>query len=590
MITTQGFNVNPPASVPYDAATLASILQNSRLGFVSGNSLAATPSDASVAAIANANADSGWLKGLLIAAQALGQGYKERGNKIDHKKEKEEDRQNKLSDDELAFNRRLHLASIPKSRSGGPLEELNALIAQERLIGLRNANEANSPDSWTQKPDDYPDDDPLPSEQPLIDLSLRPEELPSEEERFTSRQFEDPRKVSIDQDHPFAQSPSYASESFQEPIDFSLLKEDALKANNSSNDQNLIGLDENSLRTLQDSTYLLNQVEPDPNAGTAASGTPPTPTEPTITQVGSRVIRVTNPDGSGYDVDKFTSKKLHEWNAPASPTAPASVPPNWVQTGVTINSSGKPTTTYGPPQVDMKEAGMVPKEVTVKQGQTTTKYEPDESESDESREIEAAENWLANVETIQKQLNNVLRKEEEAWAPAVGKWSKWVKWWPGQTAADDISLLMEAIQSDVAFKALAKMRRESKTGSALGSISDKENKLLAAAEGSIDTGLSRDLFRENVSGVLESREKLAELLRGKLDKYYEEHPEKQKGRSLSINSQVAKDISTQIKKVRESISKLSIDDQDKRAELLDELSELNTRYIKETGKPWNLNN
>ena len=59
-----------------------------------------------------------------------------------------------------------------------------------------------------------------------------------------------------------------------------------------------------------------------------------------------------------------------------------------------------------------------------------------------------------------------------------------------ETAARNFAAELETLKSNIAFKELTEMREASKTGGALGPISDRENQLLASSLGALDQGQS----------------------------------------------------------------------------------------------------
>ena len=71
------------------------------------------------------------------------------------------------------------------------------------------------------------------------------------------------------------------------------------------------------------------------------------------------------------------------------------------------------------------------------------------------------------------------------------------------TPAGDYKRLQETIKSNAAFKALGEMRAASKTGGALGSITEGELDLLASTIGTLDQGLSKDELLINLNRIEE---------------------------------------------------------------------------------------
>jgi hypothetical protein len=73
---------------------------------------------------------------------------------------------------------------------------------------------------------------------------------------------------------------------------------------------------------------------------------------------------------------------------------------------------------------------------------------------------------------------------------------------PG-TAAYDQKATIETLEADAAFSALQRMRDASKTGGALGNVSERELDLLKATAGSLRVGQSKEQFRENLGQYVE---------------------------------------------------------------------------------------
>jgi hypothetical protein len=74
------------------------------------------------------------------------------------------------------------------------------------------------------------------------------------------------------------------------------------------------------------------------------------------------------------------------------------------------------------------------------------------------------------------------------------------------TGARELQSELEALKSDIGFKALQEMRAASKTGGALGQVSDTENKLLAQSLGGLDQTNSPEVLKkqlENIAGSLQ---------------------------------------------------------------------------------------
>ncbi len=77
---------------------------------------------------------------------------------------------------------------------------------------------------------------------------------------------------------------------------------------------------------------------------------------------------------------------------------------------------------------------------------------------------------------------------------------------PG-TSAYNFNAQLQTLKSNIAFGALTQMREASKTGGALGQISDKENELLSATLGSLDVGQSPSEFKAQLEKIKASIER-----------------------------------------------------------------------------------
>ena len=74
---------------------------------------------------------------------------------------------------------------------------------------------------------------------------------------------------------------------------------------------------------------------------------------------------------------------------------------------------------------------------------------------------------------------------------------------PGSPARN-FAAQLDTLKANIAFNALAQMRAESKTGGALGQVSDREEKLLSATLGALDTGQSPENFRRQLQQIDDS--------------------------------------------------------------------------------------
>jgi hypothetical protein len=71
--------------------------------------------------------------------------------------------------------------------------------------------------------------------------------------------------------------------------------------------------------------------------------------------------------------------------------------------------------------------------------------------------------------------------------------------------AASVDALLKPVQANAAFSALQKMRQESPTGGALGSVTERELELLFSKEGVIDPRASDKVFQQGVDGLIANR-------------------------------------------------------------------------------------
>jgi hypothetical protein len=87
---------------------------------------------------------------------------------------------------------------------------------------------------------------------------------------------------------------------------------------------------------------------------------------------------------------------------------------------------------------------------------------------------------------------------------------------PG-TPARDFTAELNTLKSNIAFGELAEMRAASKTGGALGAISEKELTLLESALGALDQGQSPGNLSAQLDKIVGSLERWENAKSGKVD-------------------------------------------------------------------------
>ena len=190
-------------------------------------------------------------------------------------------------------------------------------------------------------------------------------------------------------------------------------------------------------------------------------------------------------------------------------------------TGTTTIDKGagdKTETTAGGLPPELKDQLRL-KGVTINaKGDISTTYEPSTADADKEKEVGMMQSSIEQAGRIVRDIDTIINSAQSATLPATGKFSDYLATLPVTTGASDVRALIKNIEADVAFKTLADMRRNSKTGGALGAISDRELALLAAAEGSINPSLSWPIFKKNLEAIRDARQELLRMYSGKLGK------------------------------------------------------------------------
>lgn len=103
------------------------------------------------------------------------------------------------------------------------------------------------------------------------------------------------------------------------------------------------------------------------------------------------------------------------------------------------------------------------------------------------------------------QVLDVIKQSEGAFIdlPETGAIGKFLADYTFNTEARDVKVLLSALQANTAFKRLQEMREASKTGGALGNVSNVELGLLMNAYGAISQDLSKDRLIANLNKINE---------------------------------------------------------------------------------------
>lgn len=104
---------------------------------------------------------------------------------------------------------------------------------------------------------------------------------------------------------------------------------------------------------------------------------------------------------------------------------------------------------------------------------------------------------------ISRSVNQILTaiEDDTSLLGTTGVYGKFAADYLPSTPARNVKNLLKSVQSNVAFNRLQEMRDASKTGGALGNVSNVELGLLMAAHGAIQQDLSKDLLVENLKEI-----------------------------------------------------------------------------------------
>lgn len=107
-----------------------------------------------------------------------------------------------------------------------------------------------------------------------------------------------------------------------------------------------------------------------------------------------------------------------------------------------------------------------------------------------------------SVERANRTVEQVDRLMENVSGWTTG-WGSWLRGIP-TTSSRNFNAELQTLKSNIAFNELTQMREASKTGGALGQVSDREGRLLESALGALDSGQSPENFKQNLEQIKRS--------------------------------------------------------------------------------------
>lgn len=115
-------------------------------------------------------------------------------------------------------------------------------------------------------------------------------------------------------------------------------------------------------------------------------------------------------------------------------------------------------------------------------------------------EIAGAGQRQQKSDIVTQDIDRALTKVNENPRTTTGAFGSVLSQVPG-TEAHDVSALVDTIKANSAFDTLQAMRNASKTGGALGAVSERELRLLQSTVGSLEQSQSEEQFTRNLSRV-----------------------------------------------------------------------------------------
>jgi hypothetical protein len=297
-----------------------------------------------------------------------------------------------------------------------------------------------------------------------------------------------------------------------------------------------------------------------------------------------RYEQVTFPDGSTQLKDLATGELV------GSKTPPEAKPPaGYELKSVTLDTAtGKQTYEAPAPAINADTEtpeGMRLKTVRVdEKGKQSREFEPDTTEEELDRDLGRFKSSIDQASRTVADIDKIIEIAKGSTLPSVGRMSNWISKLPVDTAANDVRLLMNNVQADVAFKTLADMRQNSPTGGALGAVSEKELALLSAAEGAIDPSLSPDVFMRALERIRDARAELIETYQKKIGKVKAKASKEVPGEASAEGDPDADAIKKESDKLYKQLRNQAVGSEE-RKQTLAAIQQLSRQYYQATGKP-----
>ena len=190
--------------------------------------------------------------------------------------------------------------------------------------------------------------------------------------------------------------------------------------------------------------------------------------------------------------------------APQAMPAPVSAPP--------LRQIMGPQPKQPPAQTPEQARGDILGNLILEDKLKKSAAEQEEAAALAQRQQDGISDALNQMRNVVSQARQAKKKSNDWFATGFGaNWAGNI----GGTAAADVRSLLNTIGANNAFDRLQKMRSESKTGGALGAVSERELTLLRDSIASIEQSQSDEQFRQNMDLVIDSYQRVIDRLEGR---------------------------------------------------------------------------
>lgn len=138
-------------------------------------------------------------------------------------------------------------------------------------------------------------------------------------------------------------------------------------------------------------------------------------------------------------------------------------------------------------------------------------FDPDFLEPIDSAAAAEAKDAEASIE-VQASARRNLNLLDDLLGMGVGSWESWLTSWAPGSEARGQKGIVDTLEANIAFDRLQKMRDMSKTGGALGAVSQRELDLLSANLSSLDPASPR--FKQNVQTIKDAYQRFLDIEQG----------------------------------------------------------------------------